>query len=275
MGCDGVELDVFLLKCNTLVVFHGVGSDEHPGDLWDYCGVKGSILDYTYEEAVEKLTFNPSFEGFPCPKDAIVRGSIPTLDDVLRDAKKSGLHIKIELKETPVEPVLELVESLDMIDQISFSSFDLERLALLRKLRPDRTTYKIGALFNAVPDDFIEQALAVDANEVHLRYDTITVENIQRIHDNGMGSLAWLRGPVAMNKDSKERYKDVGNEDDSMYETMLRTGVQQMCVNRPDVLIDMRRRYLATAQQNNNGNDIPTTTKKAMLFEDDVFQVAQ
>merc|ERR1712060_518633 len=33
LGCDGVELDVFLLKCGTLAVFHGDGSDEHPGGL--------------------------------------------------------------------------------------------------------------------------------------------------------------------------------------------------------------------------------------------------
>ena len=69
MGCDAVELDVFLLpKCQTLIVFHGGdggssigdGSDARPGLLHDYCGVQGSILDYTYQEALTKLRFNPS-----------------------------------------------------------------------------------------------------------------------------------------------------------------------------------------------------------------------
>ena len=50
-GADGIELDVFLLKCGTLVVFHGTGTDQEPGRLESYCGVEGSILDYTAEEA--------------------------------------------------------------------------------------------------------------------------------------------------------------------------------------------------------------------------------
>jgi len=33
MGCDSVELDVFLLKCGSLIVFHGGGDDANPGCL--------------------------------------------------------------------------------------------------------------------------------------------------------------------------------------------------------------------------------------------------
>ncbi len=42
-GAHGVELDVFLLRCGTLVVFHGSGGDEEPGLLHSYCGVEGSM----------------------------------------------------------------------------------------------------------------------------------------------------------------------------------------------------------------------------------------
>jgi hypothetical protein len=42
-GADSVELDVFLLKCGTLVVFHGTGSDQSPGLLEMYCGMEGSM----------------------------------------------------------------------------------------------------------------------------------------------------------------------------------------------------------------------------------------
>jgi glycerophosphoryl diester phosphodiesterase len=42
-GADSVELDVFLLKCGTLVVFHGSGNDTNPGLLDLYCGVEGSM----------------------------------------------------------------------------------------------------------------------------------------------------------------------------------------------------------------------------------------
>lgn len=48
--------------------------------------------------------------------------------------------------------------------------------------------------------------------------------------------MAWFRGPVAM---SEQEYKDVGNEDAKMYETVLQNGVRQVCVNREGVVLDM------------------------------------
>ena len=49
--------------------------------------------------------------------------------------------------------------------------------------------------------------------------------------------LAWFRGPIGMREDFMHKYLDVGNEDEIMYETVLRSGVQSMCVNRPAVLV--------------------------------------
>ena len=98
MGCDAVELDVFKIQRNsknkddtTLVVFHGGGTDENPGDLLDYCGIDGSILDFNYENEIrEKLAFNPDYAEFPCPIAKIRNGEIPTLEEVLRDAKENN-----------------------------------------------------------------------------------------------------------------------------------------------------------------------------------------
>jgi glycerophosphoryl diester phosphodiesterase len=265
MGCDAVELDVFLLRCDTLVVFHGGGPDTHPGDLYEYCGIEGNILDYTYLEAADQLSFNPTYAEFPCPIESIRNGSIPTLQVVLEDAKRSGLHVKIELKGPDVvQPVLELVDRLDMVDQCSFSSFDLDRLRLLRQLKPQRREvdesggsdsdggylYRTGALFNdlgndhdqSIPIDCIARATAVGASEIHLRYDTCSKGLIDQIHSSGLGTMAWFRGPIGMSKDTKNKYWDVGNEDEAMYEAVLRTGVQQMCINRPDVLLRLVNR---------------------------------
>ena len=69
-GAEQVEIDVFLLKCGELVVFHGTGSDAKPGGLLEYCGVEGSILDLTYKE-VRKLKFNPHFDEFGCGPEII------------------------------------------------------------------------------------------------------------------------------------------------------------------------------------------------------------
>jgi glycerophosphoryl diester phosphodiesterase len=242
MGIDAVELDVFLLKCGSLIVFHGGGTDENPGDLLDYCGVKGNILDLTYKDAL-KLSFNPSYAEFGCCDEITLRGSIPTLEQVLLDAKKSGIHIKIELKgEGTVEPTLEVVERLNIVNQCSFSSFDLDRLAYLRNLRPQRDTYITGAIFDERPGNFIQQAERVGATEIHLRYDTCTTDAVSSIHEAGFGSMCWFRGPIGMALDCREKYLDVGNEDETMYDIMLTTGVQQLCINRPDILLGLKHR---------------------------------
>jgi glycerophosphoryl diester phosphodiesterase len=129
-----------------------------------------------------------------------------------------------------------------MIDQCSFSSFDLSRLAHLRRLRPNRDVYKTGALFDDIPQDYLQKAEQAGATEIHLRYDTCSPQIISAIHEAGFGSMAWFRGPIGMTNDCLEKYWDVGNEDESMYDALLRTGVQQMCINKPDVLIGLRNK---------------------------------
>jgi glycerophosphoryl diester phosphodiesterase len=246
MGADAVELDVFQLKCGTLVVFHGSGTDANPGLLDDYCiNRKGSILQYTYEDIQVDLVFNEHFEEFGCDASKIRSGKIPTLEEVLMDAKTNNIVVKIELKGAgTAEPVLELVERLEMQHQCHFSSFDLTQIAVIRQLRPhlheDGThVYKTGALFNNVSHDFMELAKQVCASEVHLRYDECTKDRVTEVHAAGMDSMAWFRGPVGMRSDTLLRYLDVGNEDAEMYKVVMWTGVRQMCVNRPNVLVDM------------------------------------
>jgi glycerophosphoryl diester phosphodiesterase len=247
LGCDAVELDVFLLKDGTLVVFHGSGSDEHPGDLLEYTGIEGNILDLTYDQAKE-LRFDPNYEEFPCPPDKIRTGYIPTLEEVLIDLKPTNTHIKIELKGPGVvEPVLDLVDKLGMVDQCEFSSFEHDRIKRVRELRPQvgedgRYIYKTGALFEDIPDDFVAQAVAAGASEVHLRYDYCTVERIRAIHAANMDSMCWFRGPIGMKSDVANKYLDVGNEDERCYQALIDTGVMQLCVNRPDVLIGLLKK---------------------------------
>lgn len=246
MGC-AAELDVFLLKCGTLVVFHGQGGDECPGGLKGYCGIDAGILDYTAEEA-RKLPFNANHPEFPCPKHKIegMQAFIPTLREVLELAKSTGLELKIELKGPgTAEPVLNMVEEMDLVDQCQFSSFHHDYIARIRELRPEKNSkgdhiYRTGALFKKdVPNNFIDMCIEAGASEVHLRYDTCTTERVEDIHANGMDSMAWFRGPIGMNQDLNENYFDVDSEDRLMYSYVISTGVNQLCVNKPDVLIGL------------------------------------
>jgi glycerophosphoryl diester phosphodiesterase len=200
-------------------------------------------MDLSYEEAL-LLRFNPNFGEFPCPTHCITDpliAYIPLLEQVLLDLKDTQCKLKIELKGPGVvEPVLEVVERLQMESQCSYSSFKLSMLAELRRLRPDKERYPTGALFDGIPPtNFLQLALDAGATEIHLKYDSCTTDRIQQIHGAGLGSMAWLRGPVGMKEDTDEKYWDVGNEDESCYQSLIDTGVQQICCNKPNVLLSM------------------------------------
>lgn len=165
---------------------------------------------------------------------------VHTLEEVLTTLRdhphvSSTLTIKIELKGdgTPL-PSVRLVEKLNMMHRCHYSSFDHSKIAEVRALSPTVIT---GALFaDNVPDDFVERAIAVGASEVHFKYDTCTYERVLAAHNAGLGTMAWFRGPIGMKEDTIYKYHDVGNEDEKMYEVVMRSGVRGMCVNRPDIM---------------------------------------
>lgn len=292
MGCDEVEIDVFVLKCGTLCVFHGSGTDENPGLFDEYCtGVssrsssscssggdssscsgstsndtsetylQGSILDYTYEELQDYYSrdinlYNEEFGCGPSIIQSLQQSQqcyIPTLEEVLRsvqrenDKNNNDMKVKIELKgPNTALPTLLLVEELNMVSQVHYSSFELSRIRQIRELRPQRHPitrehiYKTGALFAGVPPpNFIDIATSVGASEVHLQYSECTKSRVNSIHGAGMDSMCWFRGPVGMKEDVTEKFFDVGNEDVSMFQVVLATGVRKLCTNRPDVLLGL------------------------------------
>ena len=102
--------------------------------------------------------------------------------------------------------------------------------------------YRTGWLFQEAPeDDFLPQALAVGVGEIHLWYNFCTPTIIQQIHEAGLGSMVWMRGQAGMAEDIETKYWDVGPDKSSplLYATLLQSGVQQLCVNKPEVLIAM------------------------------------
>ena len=124
IGCDAVELDVFLLKCGTLAVFHG-GGPENLGSLDEHCGIIGNIMDLTYEEA-KLLRMNEKCDEFVCPREKVIDASIPTLEDVLAVASDRRLKLSIELKGPGTAiPSLLLVEEYDMVEHVIFASFHM------------------------------------------------------------------------------------------------------------------------------------------------------
>jgi glycerophosphoryl diester phosphodiesterase len=238
LSIDAVELDVFRAVDNTLVVFHG--GEAFPGDMTSYCDDQSgiSIQSKSWEE-IQNLRFSVNQPEYACDRKKIATARIPSLRQVLNVFRGTSVEVKIELKgPNTVELVLDLVDELEMASQCTFSSFHHVWLEQIKSLRPHSfSSYRTGVLWgDEIPDDFIQKSLEIGASEVHLKYDTCTVQRVRAIHDAGMKSMAWFRGPVGMHEDVSLKYCDVGNEDEAMYLTVLKTGVQQLCCNRPNVL---------------------------------------
>ncbi len=242
-------------------------------------------LDYTAEEAKQTLSFNKNFAEFGCgpcfithPDDMATESIgeehishycyIHTLEEVLITLRDHPdvpptLTIKIELKgHGTAQPAVKLVEKLNMMHRCHYSSFDHSKIAEVRAFCPDAVT---GVLFaDDVPDDFVERAISVGASEVHLKYDTCTYSRIQKAHSAGLGTMAWFRGPRGMSEDTS-KYRDVGNEDESMYEVVLASGVRSMCVNRPDIMAQLAEKLQRRIVWNEAVSSIGREKKSDMI----------
>lgn len=245
--CQGVELDIFLLRDGSLVVFHGSGTDKAPGALDGYCEAPfedaTSILDLTLEQA-QQLQFESESEHLPGASlpYAAAKAQIPTLKQVLELFQQPAAHnmkITIEMKgEGTPEPAIKVVEELNMAHRVVFSSFKHDRVHLVKRLRPTFTT---AALFTAhVPDNFLELLHGVtQPNEIHLRYDTCSIDRVTAAHKAGYKVMAWCRGPKAMEHDLTHTYVDTWSDERHVYDLVLQTGVDAICCNRPQWAVDM------------------------------------
>jgi glycerophosphoryl diester phosphodiesterase len=276
-----IELDIYELVAqqdpaddddDTLVVFHGGGGGDHqkPGRLHPQIIVPDdpnrSIMDCTTLAEVKALSFNSDYDGYVCPKPLIDRARIPTLRSVLELLQDyPQTQVKLELKAGGSQFVVRAMALLaefppTFVERCTFSSF---HHSLLHEIHArnhhqyhqnnnssdsnnhnnhnnNALYFRTGALFDApLPANFID--LATGCEEVHLRYDTCTVTNIATAHRHGYTSLAWFRGPLAMQHDLATRWDNVSGEQD-LYTTLWQSGVQQICCNKPQLLLEMIKR---------------------------------
>ena len=124
MHADGVELDIQLTRDGEMVVTH----DE---EIKRVTGQPGYVKDYTLSE-LKQMQFNRTHPEFD-------NARIPTLEEVYRLLKPTGLTINVELK-TGIfwykgieEKALQLTKDLGMEDAVIYSSFNHYTLD------PDRT----------------------------------------------------------------------------------------------------------------------------------------
>ena len=186
---DGVELDVYLAKDNSLPVIHDATTKRTTG-------VDGKIKEMTLEE-YKKLDAG-SF------KDKKYAGEkIPTLDEMLNTTPK-GRKLVIEIKDKDVAIVPPIIESLKRTKKTEqdalFISFNYPVLLAIKKALPQYTSlylasYKVDkATGKAKPDldELITQAKEAKFEGLNLEQKwPIDATFAKKVHDAGLKLYVW------------------------------------------------------------------------------------
>lgn len=198
LGVDLVECDVHLTRDGHLIVMH----DEKVDRTTDGAGLVreldlGSIRELAAGEGER----------------------VPTLDEVLATVGgKVGLLC--ELKGEGVEDAaVDAVIARAMEAEVMFTSFNLDRLARVRR-RGDHL--QIGAIFADPSHEDVERALGLGARAIGVHYKNVSLGFVQQALDAGLDIRAWNPDTLAEQK------------------AMIALGVGGISTNRPDILL----RYL-------------------------------
>jgi len=219
-GADGIELDVHLTKEGEVVVAH----DER---LERVSNGTGYINDHTLEE-LKSLDFAKLLPGPVC--------RIPTLSEVFSLVKPSSLSVNIELKTTErLYPGLcgklaALVEEFGMGERILYSSFNHYSLQEIRQIDPK---VKIGLLYQLGMVDPWVYANYVGADAIHPHYYVVAAlpETVERCHENGVKVNVWTV------------------DDGEAIKMMLKSGVDGIITNKPDVALMCRDAFSGELSQ--------------------------
>jgi glycerophosphoryl diester phosphodiesterase len=211
MGADAIELDVHLAKDGEVVVAH----DER---LERVSNGTGYINDHTLEE-LKSLDFSKLFPGKVC--------RIPTLAEVFSLVKPSPLTVNIELKTTErlypglCEKLASLAEEFGMAGRILYSSFNHYSLREIKQIAPNS---KIGLLYQLGMVDPWVYANYVGADAIHPHYYVVAAlpETVKLCHENGVKVNVWTV------------------DDGEAIKMMLKSGVDGIITNKPDVAIACR-----------------------------------
>lgn len=195
MGVDYVECDVHLSRDQQLMVMHDATVDRTTNG-------HGAVRDLSAAR-IRSL-------------DAGDGEQVPTLDEVL-ECVRHEVHLLIELKGIGVErAAVEAVRAHGMVGDVTFSSFSLERLAVVRAMG---AAYRVRAILPNPTDIELARAADLDAIGIDVRYTNVCLRIIEAAHALGLDVLAW-------NPDQWHEQ-----------EVMIAMGCDGVSSNRPDILL--------------------------------------
>jgi glycerophosphoryl diester phosphodiesterase len=172
LGVDMVEIDVFQISSDEIVVFH----DERVDRLSNSAGL---IKEYNIFD-LKQLTLDG---GHP----------IPMLQEVLR-LINGRTALNIELKDTKIaEKIHQIVSVYSQKpewseDQFIISSFDWDELRDYRKYSPQG---RIAVLTEGDPLEALDVARELKAEAINPHFSQLNAGNVAKLHDAGFKVYTW------------------------------------------------------------------------------------
>ncbi len=196
LGVDYVECDLHLSRDKQLIVMHDSTVNRTTnghGAIRDLAMARLRMLDAGHGEQV------------------------PTFDEVLETVRHEA-HLLIELKGIGVEQAaVEAVKAHRMVDEVTFSSFALQRLAMVRAMGKE---YRVRPILPHPTEFELARAVELKAVGVDMRYTHVCFSAVEAAHAVGLEVLAW-------NPDSWHEQQ-----------AMIALGVDGVSTNRPDLLLE-------------------------------------
>lgn len=189
-GARWVELDVALLRDETLVVIHDDSVDRTTSGQ----GALGEVTAADLATLDAGSWFDPRFSG----------ERVPRLEQVISLLGELGLSANIEIKQhkhhksldTLVHAVQAAIAGRGERTEVMISSFDPEALKAMHALEP---SLEMAMLWWNPPQDWADKLRAIPAKSIHMSYKALSIALLEEIRQHDIKVRAWTsNNPVEL-----------------------------------------------------------------------------
>ena len=208
LGVTHLELDLQLTHDGQLIVLHDRSVDRTTNG-------SGEASDLTLAEIRELDAGIWRGEDFAGHR-------IPTYREVIEELDKPATLVT-ELKfrgNEGIRQVIDEIDARDARDRVVISSFDLDKLPVVRELAPDLPTTALLKTDNSTVSERVDQVMGLGADTIGPRCTDTTQELADAAHKAGLLVRAWGLG------------RDQGDE----MRRLIKLGVDGMTTDCPDIL---------------------------------------
>lgn len=116
---------------------------------------------------------------------------VSILENYIAICKKYEKHCVLELKsdftDEEIAEIVDIIKGFDYLENVTFISFVYSNMVKIRKILPEQS---VQFLFSKFDDEIIERLIAARI-DVDVRYQALTKEIIDLLHENGLKVNCW------------------------------------------------------------------------------------